>query len=151
MDDRLNQITDTSFAEEKILVVSDGLSIARKLYVPNGEEKYPLVILVNSGGLDSVFTETFPNTILNNLVHCKIPCLIYDPRGTSLSEGGLKATTYDNYATDVGNRTVFLANHPKIDNKRIGVINMSYKTKHRKHTFLYELKCQSRVFCSKCC
>jgi uncharacterized protein len=124
-DNKFVQNTDFAFTNEKITVNSDGKYITGVLYLPNGKGKHPIVILTNTGGLDSTFSETFPNNMLLDLLKCKIACLIYDQRGIGESEGSLRTTTYNNYATDVGNFASFLANHPKIDSTCIGVIGYS--------------------------
>ncbi|OJV15654.1 MAG: hypothetical protein BGO21_32285 [Dyadobacter sp. 50-39] len=106
-----------------------GISLSGTLTVPNGNGKFPAVILVSGSGPQNRDSEIFghkPFAVLADyLGRNGIAVLRYDERGVGKSGGDFsKATTYD-FAEDAAAAIEFLKKEPKADINKIGLIGHS--------------------------
>jgi uncharacterized protein len=116
---------DTTFSVEQIKILSNDVYINGWLYVPFGDEKYPLVVLTNGGGNITRNNRSFSDWMAPILAHCGIAAFVHDKRGTGASEGIYRNTTYEDYITDAGNCAVYLSKHERINPGLIGVAGAS--------------------------
>jgi uncharacterized protein len=120
-----NGLLDTTFTIQQIKIPSGDELINGWLYLPLGNEKYPLVVLTNGGGNILPNIRSFSDWLAPILAHCGIAAFVHDKRGTGESEGDFAKTTYEDYITDAGNCAVFLAKHENIDAGFVGVAGAS--------------------------
>jgi uncharacterized protein len=120
-----NEYIDTTFTVEQIKIPSEGFLINGWLYLPLGNNKYPLIILTNGGGNVTRNIRSFSDWLAPILAHCGIAAFVHDKRGTGESEGNFAKTTYEDYITDAGNCAVFLSKHQKINADFVGIAGAS--------------------------
>lgn len=119
------EIRDSTFRVEKLKIASDGFMINGWLYLPPGDDRYPLIVLTNGGGGDPRRIKSLSDWIAPVLAHCGVAAFVHDKRGTGESEGVYRNTTYEDYITDAGNCAHYLSNHKNIDPGRIGILGGS--------------------------
>lgn len=125
IDSTENGTTDTTFTIQQIQVLSGDVYIHGWLYLPLGNEKYPLIILTNGGGNIVKNIRSFSDWLAPVLAHCGIAAFVHDKRGTGESEGVFAKTTYEDYITDAGNCAIHLSKHENIDPDLIGIAGAS--------------------------
>lgn len=119
------ELFDTTFTIQQIKIPSGDALINGWLYLPLGNEKYPLVVLTNGGGNIIRNIRSFSDWLAPILAHCGIAAFVHDKIGTGDSEGDFAKTTYEDYITDAGNCTAFLSKHEQIDSDLIGIAGAS--------------------------
>ncbi len=118
---------ESTFTVETLSVPSDGVLIRGWLYLPRqpANGRHPAIVLTNGGGDGSRAIRSLSDWIAPVLAHCGIAALVHDKRGTGESGGRFVETTYDDYVTDAGNLAEYLARHPRINPRLIGVLGGS--------------------------
>jgi len=101
-------------------VVSNGIILAAKLYLPEGEGPWPAVILVPGGFNQTKFIMRTPQYEAPHLARCGYATVVYHKRGVGPSRGSYADATYDDFIDDVGHIAKRLATHADIDPSRIG-------------------------------
>lgn len=118
---------ESTFTVETLSVPSDGVLIRGWLYLPRqpANGRHPAIVLTNGGGDGSRSIKSLSDWIAPVLAHCGIAALVHDKRGTGESGGRFVETTYDDYVTDAGRLAEYLARHPRINPRLIGVLGGS--------------------------
>jgi pimeloyl-ACP methyl ester carboxylesterase len=125
VDSTENGTIDTTFTIRQMKVLSGDVDINGWLYLPLGNEKYPLIILTNGGGNIVRNIRSFSDWLAPILAHCGIAAFVHDKRGTGESEGVYAKTTYEDYITDAGNCAIYLSKHENINPDLIGIAGAS--------------------------
>lgn len=117
-------IEKVKFRNEK-----DKISLAGTLTLPKSASPVAVAILVSGSGpqnRDEELMEHRPFWVLaDHLGRQGIAVLRYDDRGVAESEGDFGSGTSADFAEDASAAVDFLAKHPKIDAKKIGIIGHS--------------------------
>jgi len=116
---------DGTYTVERRQFESDGFQINGWLYAPLAGDHLPLVVLTNGGGNDERAIKSLSNFMAPRLAHCGVAAFVHDKRGTGASEGVFTDTDYEDYITDTGNAGLALAQDPRFDRDRIGVLGGS--------------------------
>lgn len=103
--------------EEEVRFESNGLTLAGRLVLPSGDGPHPGVVMVlgdhpsnrNGGGIDRIFA-------LNG-----IASLVYDRRGTGVSEGIWREATWADMEDDALAALKFLRSRKHINGKQVGL------------------------------
>ncbi|MCH8545683.1 MAG: alpha/beta hydrolase [Cryomorphaceae bacterium] len=117
--------------EESFLFVvnEDGDTIHGTLTLPHDVKKAPLVILITGSGpqnRDSEILGHRPFLVLADYLSRRgIAVFRYDERGVGESGGNFETATSRDFAADAGLIIRTVANHKRIDNRRIGVYGHS--------------------------
>lgn len=101
-------------------VLSNGITLSAKLYLPEGEGPWPAIILVPGGFNETELIMEAPRYEAPRLAGCGYAAVVFYKRGTGHSGGSYAEATYDDFIDDVGNIAGQLARHPDIDPTRIG-------------------------------
>lgn len=101
-------------------VVSGGITLATKLFMPEGDGPWPAVILVPGGFNETELIMRAPNYEAPRLARCGYAAVVYYKRGLGPSGGSYADATYDDFIDDVGNIAKQLSELPRIDASRIG-------------------------------
>lgn len=109
---------------------ADGaVSLAGTLALPVGPGPHPVVVLISGSGphdRDGAMAGHRPFLVLSDhLVRRGIAVLRSDERGIGESSGRFSVATSRDFATDALGAVSFLAGHPAIDGRRIGLIGHS--------------------------
>lgn len=120
---------DDSASPNFIPIEVDGAVLAAELDLPSGNGPFPAMIMVHGSG--EVDRHLFKGSA-QNYVRLGIAVLRYDKRGVGQSSGfyydvnaASSASVFPILADDVKSIASFLAEHPEIDPKRIGLIGSS--------------------------
>src|SRR5262249_22532572 len=117
------------YTEEDASYRSGTIRLSGTLTVPNGEGKFPAVLLISGSGAqdrDGSLFEHHPfRVIADYLARRSIAVLRLDDRGIGNSSGSVALATLDDLAGDVLAGVAFLKSHARIDGQRIGVIGHS--------------------------
>jgi len=106
-------------------VQSKGIVLSGQLYLPAGEGRWPLVILV-PGGFNEVDLIMLANRYYApRLAQCGFAAYVYWKRGTGPSGGVYADATYDDFINDIVTIAETLASHSQIDSANIGVFGGS--------------------------
>lgn len=114
---------------EEVTFQNEDISLSGTLTLPKGNGPFSAIVLVNGSGPQNRDSEIFnhrPFHVLADYFTKKgYAVLRYDDREVGKSTGKfLGSTTYD-FAEDALEAVNFLANHPKIDKNKIGVMGHS--------------------------
>jgi uncharacterized protein len=108
---------------------ADSIALAGTLTLPSGDASHPAVILISgSGAHDRDGTSAGHRPLLvmaDYLTRRGIAVLRFDERGVGGSAGSFEAATTADFADDVAAALRFLAAHPAVDARRIGLIGHS--------------------------
>jgi pimeloyl-ACP methyl ester carboxylesterase len=96
----------------------DGFALAAALYLPDGEDPFPGVVLSHMGGSNKEAWGEVP--ALLRLAGYAV--LNFDFRGHGQSDGALDPPRA---ATDLGTALAFLRAHPRVDGGQIGLVGAS--------------------------
>ncbi len=113
--------SDTTYSIEYINIPSNEISLYGRLFLPEADGEYPLVIFIHGGHNNLELLNSAPLYYASRLAHCGFAALVYDKRGTGKSGGLFHESTYDDFITDAGNAAVYLSEYKTIDPERIGV------------------------------
>ncbi len=115
---------EVTFANER-----DGCTLAGTLTLPQGDGRFPAVILVSGSGpqdRDETLFEHKPFLVLaDHLSRRGFAVLRCDDRGTAGSTGKFSSATTEDFARDAEAALDFLRKHERIDPARIGLIGHS--------------------------
>ncbi len=108
---------------------TDGTRLAGTLTLPEGDGPFPAALLLNGAGPQdrdySVLGHRFFLVLADHLSRRGIAVLRVDDRGTGGSTGDIAKATLGDATGDVHSAVAFLAAHPRIDARRIGLIGHS--------------------------
>lgn len=109
--------------------VKDSVSLAGILTLPEGEGPFPVAVLLSGTGpqdRDETMFDHKPFLILADyLTRRGIAVLRYDDRGVGQSAGDFSAASVPDFVGDALAAVTYLASHPEIDPRRIGLIGHS--------------------------
>ncbi|MGE0430822.1 MAG: alpha/beta hydrolase family protein [Planctomycetota bacterium] len=115
--------------EYKALENQGGFKLAGTLTIPEGEGRFPCVVLINGSGLHDRNSEMLGHkpfwVIADYLARHGIAALRYDERSVGQSGGDATNATSDDLADDVAAGIDFLKSHELIDGEHIGVAGHS--------------------------
>lgn len=107
----------------------DNVTLSGTLTVPQGEGKFPVVILLSVAGpnnRDQAFAGHKPYAVIADYLTRKgIAILRSDDRGVGKSQGNLFQSTIADFAEDTQAAITFLKKHPQIDTQRIYLLGNS--------------------------
>lgn len=107
----------------------DDVTLSGTLTYPNGEGKFPAVILVSGSGpqdRNETIMQHHPFWVIADYLSSKgIAVLRYDDRGVGKSTGSFASATTFDLANDAQAGVEFLMKDKRIDKKRIGIIGHS--------------------------
>ena len=107
----------------------DAATLAGTLTIPNGSGRHPVVVLISGSGpqdRDETLMEHKPFLVLADyLTRRGIAVLRYDDRGTASSTGNFGRATTQDFARDAAAAVDFLARHPRINPRQIGLVGHS--------------------------
>jgi dipeptidyl aminopeptidase/acylaminoacyl peptidase len=114
-------------SEQNVTFVSDGLTIAGTVGLPDGlapgEKRPAFMVLHGFGSTRQAGNVLGPCAMLNKLGYVT---LRFDMRGCGDSEGERGRLICLEQVSDTRNALTFLAQHPNVDGKRIGVMGSSF-------------------------
>lgn len=119
------------YYEEEVVVenTTANIVLAGTFTRPEGNEKYPVVILISGSGRhdrDGSIPTHKPFLVLSDYLTRKgIAVLRFDDRGVGESTGNLSNSTTADLAQDVLSAVVYLKSRKDIDSKKIGLIGHS--------------------------
>jgi len=120
------------YKEEEVSVgVSDSVTLAGTMSIPEGKGSFPAVILISGSGQQNRDEEIFGfkifATLADTLTRQGIIVLRCDDRGVGKSTGpaGWQNNTTEDFAVDVLAQVWFLKTRPEVDPARIGLIGHS--------------------------
>lgn len=113
-------ITDEWDRIEEFPVVSKGITLSAKLYIPDGEGPWPAIILVPGGFNETELMMETPHYEAPRFARCGFAAVVYYKRGLGPSGGSYAEATYDDFIDDVGNIAKHLVQYPSVDGTRIG-------------------------------
>jgi pimeloyl-ACP methyl ester carboxylesterase len=109
--------------------LSEGVTLAGTITLPEGEGPFPAVVLVSGSGSQDRNEEIFghkPFLVLSDrLTKAGIAVLRYDDRGAGQSTGDASAATSADLSMDAEAALRFLREQPKIDAGRVGIAGHS--------------------------
>ncbi len=106
-----------------------GIKLAGTLTIPNGNKKFPVVVLVAGSGPNDRNEELFGHkpflVLADHLTKNGYAVLRYDKRGVASSEGDFASATVFDFANDTKAAINYLKNRKEIDNDKIGILGHS--------------------------
>ena len=106
-----------------------GIKLAGTLTLPNGNGKFPIVILAAGSGPNDRNEEIYGHkpflVLADHLTKNGYAVLRYDKRGVAESEGDYAAATVFDFANDTKAAIEYLKTRKEIDNKKIGILGHS--------------------------
>jgi len=106
-----------------------GIKLAGTLTIPNGNGKYPAVVLVTGSGAQDRNEEILGHkpfwVIADYLTKNGYAVLRYDDRGFAQSEGDFTTATSYDFATDAEAAVNFISSQKNIDKSKIGILGHS--------------------------
>jgi uncharacterized protein len=107
----------------------DSVTLAGTLTIPKTAGRHPAVVLISGSGpqdRDETLMEHKPFMVLADYLSRRgIAVLRYDDRGTAKSTGRFGRATTQDFSRDASAAVEFLANHPRINAKEIGLAGHS--------------------------
>lgn len=117
------------YREQEVSYLSQGLNLAGTLTLPEGNGPFAAALLITGSGPqdrdESLFGHQPFLVIADDLTRAGMAVLRVDDRGVGGSEGLDADASYDDLVQDALAGIAFLAAHPEIDAKRIGLIGHS--------------------------
>ncbi len=111
---------------------SKGEKLAGILNIPNGNKKFPAVILVHGFGYhmheDNMDGVPMFDELARTLCENGFLTLQFDFTGCGESEGDFSKTTLTSHVADLNSALEILKKLPFVDTKRIGIVGMSFGT-----------------------
>jgi uncharacterized protein len=105
------------------------IHLAGTLTLPEGPGPFPAVTLVTGSGAQDRNSEIFGHRIFlvlaDHLTRSGIAVLRSDDRGVGESEGGFRAATSADFATDTRAAVEYLLTRPEVDPSSVGIVGMS--------------------------
>jgi len=127
-----NPVKPYPYTSENVFFINksaDSIRLAGTLTIPKDTTDPPVAILISGSGSqnrDSEIARHKPFLVLSDyLTRNGIAVLRYDDRGVAESEGELKETTSEDFATDLEAAISFLKKRKDIDANKIGLIGHS--------------------------
>lgn len=115
--------------EVKFKNMGAGITLAGTLSLPKKDGVFPAVVLITGSGAQNRNEELMGHKpfliIADFLTRNGIAVLRFDDRGTASSEGNFKASTTNDFATDVNAGVEYLMTRKEINKKKIGLIGHS--------------------------
>jgi len=112
---------------------SANIQLAGTLTIPNGEGKFPAVVLVTGSGAqdrdETIFNHKPFLVIADYLTQNGIAVLRYDDRGFAKSKGNFASATTADFTTDAIAAIEYLKTRNEVDGKKIGIIGHSEEVK----------------------
>lgn len=106
-----------------------GIKLAGTLTIPNGNEKFPVVVLVAGSGPNDRNEELFGHkpflVLADHLTKNGYAVLRYDKRGVASSEGDFASATVFDFANDTKAAINYLKNRKEINTKKVGILGHS--------------------------
>src|SRR5690554_1477922 len=106
-----------------------GIKLAGTLTIPNGNKKFPVVVLVAGSGPNDRNEELFGHkpflVLADHLTKNGYAVLRYDKRGVASSEGDFASATVFDFANDTKAAIDYLKIRKEIDNDKIGILGHS--------------------------
>jgi len=115
----------TKFENEDSQFYSSEVKFSGKLFIPNGEGKFPAVVILHGGSSNIKAHRSTSSYYARRFADNGIAALIYDKRGTGDSGGKVFESTFDDYVNDVISAAKYLQKHSKINPEKIGVFGPS--------------------------
>lgn len=105
--------------QEGVTFASDGVSLAGTLYLPREPSvtPYPGIVLSHGSGQQTRYAATWAAFFVDH----GFAVLAYDKRGTGESGGDYKAINFAELEHDLAAGVRWLAAHPEVDGKRVGI------------------------------
>ena len=111
------------FREVGLPIASGEVTLAGRLFLPEGPGPHPAVVLLHGGGLQQL--NEAPLFYAPLLARCGIAALVYDKRGTGASGGAWGEAVFDDFVDDAAAAVALLARRHDVDAGRIGLIGFS--------------------------
>ncbi len=118
------RLADTSYTEISFPNLQQNIDLAGMLFVPEGEEPFPAVVIIHGSGpsrRDSGWYLTLTKHLQDNGVLVLLP----DKRGSESSGGDWRNASLEELATDTLAAIDFLLDQNEIEISHIGIIGMS--------------------------
>lgn len=110
--------------EEKVLIQNKkGLKLAAVVHKPEGEGKFPAVIILH--GFGGRKDEPHMQTLAKDLETAGFVAIRFEASGMGESEGGVAEFLLTNYYNDLDSVYTFVANQDYVDTERIGIVGHS--------------------------
>lgn len=117
------------YREEEVGYSNEDVSLGGTLTLPQESGPFPAVLLISGSGAqdrdESIFGHKPFHVIADHLTRSGIAVLRVDDRGVGESGGSVAESVHADLAADVRAGVAFLANHPDIDARRIGLLGHS--------------------------
>ena len=92
--------TPRPFATEDRRVQSGDIELSARLYAPENEGKFPVIVLVTGSGNESVIGDVYTQLVARSFAKAGIGTLAYDKRGTGRSTGKLTGSDFKALGAD---------------------------------------------------
>lgn len=117
------------YKEEEVYIENGDIILAATLTLPNGNQKFPAVVLVSGSGAQNRDEELMGHrpflVIADYLTRNGIAVLRYDDRGFAKSTGDFASATTFDFATDARAAVNYLKTRKEINSEHIGLIGHS--------------------------
>ena len=107
-------------SSEEISFLNQNLKFSGTLYVPDGNQPFPTVVVVHPASAGER-TNPFYDHLKSKLPLQAIAVLIFDRRGSGASEGDFETAGFEDLASDVMAAVEYLQSRTEIDAARIGL------------------------------
>lgn len=109
-----------AYRKEPVDFASAGIHLVGTLVVPSGEGPFPAVVWVHDGGAVTRDSQVYTLGAFLLAEH-GVASLIYDKRGSGLSEGNFRTALPEDLAADALAGARFLRTRGEIDGSRVGI------------------------------
>lgn len=116
---------ENKIEKQSIQFTSGHTTLSGNLFLPEGDNKYPAVIILHGGSSNVEAHRSTSTYYAQKFVKKGIATLIYDKRGTGNSSGDFSQSTFDDFVSDAINATRFLQTRDKINPQQIGIFGPS--------------------------
>lgn len=110
------------YRQEEVRFEHGDVSLAGTLLLPHGAGPHPAVVMIHGSG---PATRDVFLPVADVLARNGVAVLLHDKRGTGASSGNYHRADFDDLAGDAAAGVAWLAGHPEIDSRRIGLHGFS--------------------------
>lgn len=116
---------DEPYRIEKVIIDSDGVTLAVELYLPKEPGNYPALLMLPGGGNNVRNLRNVPEYLGRRAAACGIIALFYDKRGTGNSTGEYAEADFNDFIVDASSAIDYLAMHSEVNTSKIGATGFS--------------------------